>query len=215
MDPSSLLSGLSQVVGVFDPTTWVINFASDKLGLDGEAKNLVRVIAGVVTFQPQTVLGGALGLLGEHLKEQEALAELPPVPPGCTQMPGYAPPPPPRPPSPPGGCAPPPGEAHFFTPLPLPPPPGQGNPVAGILQDPSLCLEEKIARIVDAVLGRLDQAILGKGEALSKSDGQDREKLIRDLQRLMEQRRQMNDLASNSAAAFHGMCMTAIQNMRG
>ena len=214
MDPSSLLTGLSQAVGAFDPTSWVINFASDKLGLDSEAKNLVRVIAGVVTFQPQTVLGGALGLLGDHLKETSALTELPPVPPGCTPVPGYAapPPPPPRTPVAPG-CLPPPGQPHGTTPHPLPPP--TGNPVAAILNDPTLSLEEKISRIVDAVLGQLDQAILDKGEALSKADGQDREKLMRDLQRLMEQRRQMNDLASNSSAAFHGMCMTAIQNMRG
>jgi len=205
MDASSVLSGLSQAVGMFDPTSWVINLVSDKLGLDGETKNLIRVIAGVITFQPQTVLGGALGALGDHLKEMEAHTELPPFPPGCTPAPGYAPPP-----SAPG-FKPPPGQAHCAP----PPPPGSDNPVAGILSDPTIGLEEKIARIVDAVLGQLDQSILDKGDALSKADGQDREKLMRDLQRLMEQRRQMNDLASNSAAAFHGMCMTAIQNMRG
>ena len=203
MDPSSLLSGLSQGLGMLDPASWVINFASDKLGLDGHTRNLVRVIAGVITFQPQTVLGGALGLLGEHLKETAAHTELPPRPPSCSPPPGYA--------SPRPGCAPPPGQAHAATPLPQPP----ANPLQGILDDPTLGLAEKIARIVDAVLGQLDKAILDKGEALSRADGSDREKLMRDLQKLLEQRRQMNDLASNSSAAFHGMCMTAIQNMRG
>jgi hypothetical protein len=213
MDVSSVLTGLSQVVGIFDPASGVINFASDKLGLDSETKSLVKVIAGVVTFQPQLVLGGALGLLGESLKGETAHTELPPVPPGCTPIPGYAAPPRPPPPAP--TCTPPPGVAQLAPPLPQLPPSASCNPVAGILNDPTLSLEEKIARILDAVLGQLDQAILDKGEALSKADGQDREKLMRDLQRLMEQRRQMNDLASNSSAAFHGMCMTAIQNMRG
>jgi hypothetical protein len=208
MDASSLLLGLSRVAGMFDPASWAVGLAGECLGLDTKTRNLMRVIAGVVTLQPQTVLGGALGLLGEHLKEQSAHTEYHATgTANCAPPQGYAAspvrPPPPRPP---------PGQAQpqQLPCIPHHPP----SPVRSILDDPSLSLEEKISRLVDAMLSKLDKDILDQGAKLDGAEGADREKVMRDLQRLMEQRRQMHDLASNTSAAFHGMCMTAIQNMR-
>ena len=209
MDASSVLNGLSKMAGAFDPASWVVNLAGDALGLDGKTKNLLRVIAGVVTFQPGTALGGALCLLGEQLHEQAAQTECH----GSSQLrlatpPGYAPPPPGSPQPPPvNGC---PGQPSVPA-MPY----QQPSPLRGILDDPTLSLEEKLSRIVDVMMSRLDKDILEQGKKLDGAEGADREKVMRDLQRLMEQRRQMFDLASNTSTAFHGMCMTAIQNMRG
>lgn len=211
MDASSLFTGLSRVAGMFDPVSWAVGIAGDCLGMDTKTRNLVRVIAGVVTLQPQTVLGGALGLLGEHLKEKPAQTEYHHATgtANCKPPAGYAastarPPP----------AKPPPGQAQPQQQLPCIPHQSP-SPVRSILDDPKLSIEEKISRLVDAMMSKLDKDILAQGKKLEGTEGADREKVMRDLQKLMEQRRQMHELASNTSAAFHGMCMTAIQNMRG
>jgi hypothetical protein len=112
-----------------------------------------------------------------------------------------------------------------------------GKEIRDILNDPTLSLEEKIQLILNALLDKIDSQIEDTMDALA--DAQDRagatkdkrtegnksqyaseakddrevERVTQRLQKLMEQKKAMNDLLSNMSMKFAEMTRTAINNM--
>ncbi len=111
------------------------------------------------------------------------------------------------------------------------------SPVKGIIEDPSLSLEEKIELILMQIMSGLDQQVLDTMNALEAATrklGEEKDKaaqgsadankklaeaqlsvdrLTMQLQKLMERRKQMFELLSNMTAKFHDMARTALSNL--
>lgn len=109
---------------------------------------------------------------------------------------------------------------------------GGDSKLSGILNDPSMTLEEKLNALMDKITDDIDSEL---GETMkeldaayskdTKTDGKEDaskaqkkqgaiDKITRKLQQLMERRKQMTELATNMSKSFNDMAMAAIRNMK-
>lgn len=106
---------------------------------------------------------------------------------------------------------------------------GGGSKLGGILNDPTMTLEEKLHALMDAITADLDAELgdtmndLEKAMSKKPKDGDNNaaqakqtsiDQITRKLQQLMERRKQMTELATNMSKNFNDMAMSAIRNMR-